>query len=149
MQVHQIMTSDVACCTPETPLREAARMMAQNDCGALPVVESANSMRLAGIITDRDIACRGLLHERSPLDLSVSDCMTPKVQTVSSDADVRDAEKLMQQHQIRRIPVVDGGSECCGMVSQADLALNAEGQEVASVLRDVSQPVRQIPAHQT
>ncbi|MGI8922479.1 MAG: CBS domain-containing protein [Fimbriimonadales bacterium] len=147
MRVDEIMTKDLACCTPKTTLPEAARMMAQNDCGALPVVDTPETMQITGIITDRDIACRGMLQERNPLDLKVSDCMTPTVETIRQHADVRDAERLMKEHQVRRIPVVDADAKCCGIVSQADIALNAPDQETAQVLKEVSQPVRQVPAH--
>ena len=143
MKVKEIMTDAVACCTRDTPLQEAARLMAQNDCGALPVVEDKSSMKLTGIITDRDIVVRCLATGKSPTDAKVGDCMTPRVVSTKPEADLREAERLMEQNQVRRIPVIDDRSKACvGIVSQADIAIRAPEKEVAEVVREVSQPAR-------
>src|SRR5215510_10938928 len=122
MKVREIMTSRLVCATPDTPLRDIARQMAEEDCGEIPIVDTRQSNKLVGVITDRDIVCRVVAHGRNPLELTASDCMSSPVQTVSSDADLEEVCRMMEQYQIRRVPVVDIGGAACGIVSQADVA---------------------------
>src|SRR5215216_4818873 len=122
MNVQAIMTSNPACCIPDTPLPDVARMMVQCDCGAIPVVDNRDSGRLVGIITDRDITCRTVAQGKDPLDLTAQDCMTASVASVTPNDSLQQCEQLMEDRQVRRIPVVDGNGCCCGIVSQADIA---------------------------
>jgi CBS domain-containing protein len=139
MQIRELMTSNPACCTPDTPLQEVARMMTECDCGEIPVVDSRESMRPIGVITDRDITIRAVAQGRNPLEMNASDCMTRPCISVSADASIMDCIHLLEQHQIRRIPVVDQRGSCCGIVSQADVARRID-QHAAEVLKQVSQP---------
>ncbi|HZQ54480.1 MAG TPA: CBS domain-containing protein [Bryobacteraceae bacterium] len=139
MQVRELMTSKPTCCTPDTPLQEVARMMLRCDCGEIPVVDSRESMRPIGAITDRDITIRALAEGRNPLELKASDCMTQPCVTVSENASIVDCIHLLEEHQIRRIPVVDARGRCCGIVSQADVARRID-HHAAEVLKQVSQP---------
>ena len=137
MKVQEIMTSDPACCRPETNLREVACLMAEHDCGEIPVV---NGGKPVGVITDRDIVARAVAQGRNPLELMARDCMSSPVVTVTPDTDVKDCCDTMEQHQIRRVPVVDASGTCCGMVSQADIAQHASARKTAEVVKQVSQP---------
>ena len=139
MQIRELMTRNPACCTPDTPLEEVARMMKQCDCGEIPVVDSRQSMRPIGVITDRDIAIRTIAEGRNPLDLRTFDCMTKPCVTISEDASTMDVIHLLEEHQIRRIPVVDDRGRVSGIVSQADVARKID-QHAAEVLKQVSQP---------
>jgi CBS domain-containing protein len=139
MQVQDIMTQNPACCTKDTSLTDVARMMVDNDCGAIPVVESNNSPRLVGVITDRDIVCRTLADGKDPFQMAAGDCMSEPVETVRADADVGECARLMKEHQIRRVFVTDGG-RCAGVVAQADLAKEASPHETAGVVKEVSEP---------
>jgi CBS domain-containing protein len=139
MQVRELMTSKPACCTPVTSLEEVARMMLRCDCGEIPVVDSRESMRPIGVITDRDITVRALAEGRNPLEMKASDCMTQPCVTVSENASIVDCIHLLEEHQIRRIPVVDARGRCCGIVSQADVARRID-HHAAEVLKQVSQP---------
>jgi len=139
MQIRELMTSNPACCTPDTPLQEVARMMMECDCGEIPVVDSRESMRPIGVITDRDITIRVVAQGRNPLEMKTSDCMTRPCITVSADASIMDCIYLLEKHQIRRVPVVDQRGRCCGIVSQADVARRID-QHAAEVLKQVSQP---------
>lgn len=139
MQVRELMTSKPACCTPDTPLQEVARMMLRCDCGEIPVVDSRESMRPIGAITDRDITVRAIAEGRNPLDMKASDCMTQPCVTVSENASIVDCLHLLEENQIRRIPVVDARGRCCGIVSQADIARRID-HHAAEVLKQVSQP---------
>jgi CBS domain-containing protein len=140
MHVRDIMSKDVACCTPDTSLPDVARLMAQYDCGSLPVVGNHGHKTLIGMITDRDIVCRTIAQNRDPMHLTAGDCMTPQVIAVSPDDDVAAAADRMREYQVRRIPVRDAEGHCCGIVAQADVAKMTPKDTVAAVVRAVSQP---------
>lgn len=137
MQVREIMTAGPACCGPEASLKDAATLMAENDCGGLPVVDERG--RPIGVVTDRDIACRGVAKGRSDT-APVREVMSNPIVTTTPDASVEDCCSTMEENQIRRLPVVDGAGSCCGMVSQADIARHASEHDAAQVVRDVSRP---------
>jgi CBS domain-containing protein len=147
MKVKDIMSNDVAWCTPGTSIHQVARMMVDCDCGAIPVVSDRNSKRPVGIITDRDICCRLIAEGKNPLESTADAAMTHSIECARPDDDLRELEHLMEQKQVRRIPVVDDQGCLCGMVAQADLARNAPEHEVAEVLRDVSKPDYQAAYH--
>src|SRR3989337_1174111 len=107
MNVQEIMTKDPACCTADTGLQEVAKMMVDNDCGCIPIVDNKNSKKPVGIITDRDIATRVVAEGRNPLDLTANDAMTTNVVTVTPQTSVEECCNLMEEHQLRRIAVVD------------------------------------------
>lgn len=138
MQVKEIMAKDVACCTPSTQLRDVAQMMVDCDCGAIPVVESNDSRRPVGVVTDRDICCRAVAKGKNPLEMNASDVMSKNVKTVKPDTDLEECCNVMEHEQIRRIFVVDKDGACCGVVAQADIALHGPEHEVAETVRDVS-----------
>ncbi len=107
MNVKDLMTSDPACCTPDTPLAEVARMMVSHDCGEIPVVAGSSDMRPVGVVTDRDIVIRTLASGINPLDKAARDCMSTPAITVSIDTSLDECCDLMESHQVRRIPVID------------------------------------------
>ena len=138
MNVKEIMTKNPACCTTDSSLQEAAKMMKENDCGCIPVVESEDSKKPVGVITDRDICCRTVAEGKNPLDLTVKDAMTSNVETVKENTSVEDCCNLMEDKQIRRVVVVDDNGDCCGIVAQADIAINAGDNKTAEVVQKVS-----------
>src|SRR5581483_10552042 len=138
MQVREIMSRALVCCWPETPLRDVAQLMVDFDCGEIPVVDH-DARRPLGVVTDRDITCRAVAQGRNPLELSASDCMTSPAVTVTPDMAVEDVCRMMETHKIRRVPVIDQGGSCCGMVAQADLARRVGDQQVGRVVEVVSQ----------
>lgn len=138
MNVQEIMTKDPACCSADEGLQAVAKMMVDNDCGCIPVVENENTMKPIGIVTDRDICCRTVAEGRNPLDLTARDVMTENVVTVTPETSVEDCCNLMEEHQIRRIAVVDDSGACCGIVAQADIAVNADDRKTAEVVQEVS-----------
>ena len=139
MQVKEIMTSDPACCTPDTPLQRVAEMMVEKDCGEIPVVENAASLVPVGVITDRDITCRTVARGLNPLTLTAAECMTTPCITVTPDTSLDDCCRLMEEKQIRRVPVVNTDGACCGIVALADIARHAPKGETAEVVREVSE----------
>ena len=135
----ELMTSNPAFCTPEVSLKNVAKMMCDNNCGEIPVVESQQNRRPVGVITDRDIACRAVAQDRDIVQLKAKDCMTPKPVTVKRDTELDEVVRLMEKHQIRRVPVVDDNGLLCGIVAQADIARKAQ-DKTGEVVREVSQP---------
>jgi CBS domain-containing protein len=140
MQVKDIMTSDPACCTPDSTLQRVAEMMVENDCGEIPVVENIASMRPVGVITDRDITCRTVAKGLNPLTMTVADCMTTPCVTVTPDISLDECCRVLEENQIRRVPVVDAGGACCGIVALADIAKHAGKRGTAEVVKEVSEP---------
>ncbi|MGH7127455.1 MAG: CBS domain-containing protein [Planctomycetaceae bacterium] len=141
MKVKEIMSDHPAVCLPNTPLQEVAQLMLQNDCGAVPVVENLESKKLAGIVTDRDIACRAVAEGKNPLKMTAGDVMSTSCCTVSPEESIEDCVNTLETNQVRRVPVVDDDGACCGVVAQADIALHASEHETAHAVREISQPV--------
>ena len=139
MRISEFMTRDPAWCVPGTTAQEAAVLMRDHDCGAIPVVEDENTLKLVGVITDRDIVMRSLAVGRDPVRLSARDVMSSPVVTLSPEHSVEECGRLLEEHRIRRAPVVDAGGRCCGIVAQADLARRAPERITASVVRHVSE----------
>jgi len=135
MTVEQVMTKDPACCAPDTKLQEVAQMMVENDCGCIPVVEDGEPV---GTITDRDICCRTVAEGKNPLDLTAAEVMTSNVVSVTPDTTIDECCKVMEDHQIRRVLVVDADGACCGIIAQADIAANAPAKDTAEVVQEVS-----------
>jgi CBS domain-containing protein len=142
MKVKHVMTRDPACCTPETTLRAVAEMFIDHDCGAVPVVESHESMKPLGIVTDRDIACRAIAKGANALDLAARDCMTSPCVTIRDDQSLQECIEAMEENRVRRLIVVDEFDRCCGIVSQADVALHAPKRKTAEVVRQISEPTQ-------
>ena len=140
MRVRDIMTENPVYGVRETNLQEVAQMMVEYDCGSIPVVENQNTLRPIGVVTDRDIVCRIVAEGLNPLEMTAADCMSSPVVTVTPETSVEACGQLMEDHQVRRIPVIDQNGSICGMVAQADLALNAPRQVTAEVIQEVSEP---------
>jgi CBS domain-containing protein len=140
MKLKDAMTDNPICCTRNTPLEEVARMMLENDCGAIPVVEDQEKWKPIGIVTDRDMVTRAVADGKNPLDLVAGDIMTSHPVTVQGENDLEDAIRLMEKHRVRRILVVDRSGGCVGIVSQADIARHAPEREIGEVVEELSRP---------
>jgi CBS domain-containing protein len=140
MRAKDIMTADPTVCRPETHLQDVAKLMCDEDCGAIPVVDAQG--KPLGIVTDRDIACRVVAKGRDALQSQARDCMTPDPVCASADASIDDVCDLLEQSQIRRLVIVDEAGRCCGMVSQADVALHASERQAGEVVKEVSRERR-------
>jgi CBS domain-containing protein len=147
MKVRDIMTENPACVTPDDSAQQAAQLMFDNDCGCIPVVEAADSGRVVGVVTDRDIAIRGVARKKGP-NTKTRELMSSDVCCCSPDDDIKVAERIMADRQVRRVVVVDGAGCCCGVLAQADLAFAAErrrdvsDRELARVVERISQPTQ-------
>ena len=146
MEVREVMTANPACCTPDTPLPEVARIMVDKDCGEIPVVENKESRIPIGVVTDRDIVCRTVAKDKNPLQLTAADCMSTSIVTVTPDTPVEECCRIMEEKQIRRVPVVDANGACCGIVALADLAREAKSGVAGDVVKEVSEPSKSTSA---
>jgi CBS domain-containing protein len=140
MEMRDVMTKDPVCCTPDTTIAAAARMMLERDCGAIPVVADLVSRTPVGIVTDRDIVTRVVAHGIDPLGLPVRECMTAPAVTILEDAGLDDCVELLQIGQLRRVIVVDRTGACIGIIAQADIARCASKRETGDLVREVSKP---------
>ena len=131
-----VMTPDPSRCSSNATLDEVAKLMVQNDCGEIPIVDSSD--RPIGVITDRDIVCRAVAEGKNPTGHTVETVMTSPVVTVRADASIEDVVATMERHQIRRVPVVDEGGCCAGIIAQADIAFEAIPSKAAELVREVS-----------
>lgn len=138
MQVSEIMTGSPAFATPDTSLHVIAQMMVENDCGCIPIIEDENTKSPIGMITDRDIVIRTIAENRNPLEMRAEEIMTGGIVTVSPETSVEECCNLMESKQIRRVAVVDADGKLCGMVAQADIAINAPTDKTAEVVQEVS-----------
>lgn len=135
-----VMTMNPSVVTPDTPVQEAARLMQTEDTGVLPVVEGQGVRRPVGVITDRDLAIRVVAEGRT--SATVREVMTPSVRTCKQDDDLKDVMQTMASEQVRRIPIVDDGGNLVGIVSQADIVLEADDKQAEKTIEKISQPAR-------
>jgi CBS domain-containing protein len=136
MKVSEVMTREVQTISPDQPVQEAANFMLSADAGSIPVTDGD---RLIGMITDRDIAVRGIAKGYGPETL-VRELMTDDLVVVRLDEDCEEAANKMSEAQVRRLPVVDEQERLCGIVSLGDLARETDSETAEQALEGVSQP---------
>lgn len=148
MKAKEIMTHDPVVVTPDEPISRAAEVMEQYDVGFVPVVADRETMRLTGLITDRDVAVRHVAADCRN-GCTVGEHMTAKgLEVVHPDTDVRDVLGRMARDQIRRVPVVDEQHRLLGVIAQADLAvkyaLHQPEREIAveETIERISEPAQ-------
>ena len=131
-----VMTTEPSCCTASATLDQVAKLMVQNDCGEIPVVDRAE--KLIGVITDRDIVCRVVADGKNPMAHTAEQYMSQPVISVTAETPLDEIMHTMETHQIRRLPVVDAEGCCVGIIAQADLAWTGREHDVAELVREVS-----------
>jgi CBS domain-containing protein len=132
--IKEVMTRDVRACEPNATVAEAAKVMAQEDVGPVPIVEDG---RLVGIVTDRDIVVRVVAEGRDPNATTVREIASTELVTVSPDDDLDDALNLLAERQVRRLPVVEG-DRLVGIVAQADIARLGKDKKTGEVVEEIS-----------
>ncbi|MGI9179261.1 MAG: CBS domain-containing protein [Longimicrobiaceae bacterium] len=146
VRVSEIMTENPETVTPDTTLAEVAKKMRDLDVGIIPVVESQESRRLKGVVTDRDIAIRAVAEGKDANSTKVSDVMTGEVETCNKNDTMRDVLEVMEREQVRRVPITDREGRLVGIVAQADVAVDFAQRQpdrkrrVARTLGQISQP---------
>lgn len=134
--VREMMSGDPESIDADATVQDAARIMQDLNVGSVPVLAGG---RVAGIVTDRDIALRVIAENRSPAKVPVREIATADPLTVSPDTDMNAAAELMARHQVRRLPVVDNG-KLVGMLSLGDVSVEGDAREAGRALKDISVP---------
>jgi CBS domain-containing protein len=147
MKIREIMTPDPVCCIPEDNAQKVATMLRDQDIGSMPVVLDQSSRKLVGVITDRDLCCKVVAGGFDPATTKIDRIFTLDPVSCRDGENVTLCEQLMQEHQVRRIPVVDGQGRCIGMVSQADLALHEKPDKVSRTVAEISKPAPGAPSY--
>jgi CBS domain-containing protein len=140
-KISEVMTKNPACCLRTDSAFDAAQWMKKRNVGSIPVVESEQSRKLIGIVTDRDLALKVVAAGRDAKSTNVAEIMSSKIITCFVDDDTQKAVDEMAKHQLRRIPVVDKDYKILGIVSQADVATRVnQPEETGKMVKDISQP---------
>jgi CBS domain-containing protein len=134
--IQEVMTSNPTTVEAGGTVVEAAKIMKQEDVGIVPIVEGD---RLVGTVTDRDIAVRIVAEGKDPQSTSVGEIASTDLVTVDPQHDLDEALRLMASHQVRRLPVVEGG-RLVGIVAQADVAREADDKKTGDLVENISQP---------
>lgn len=146
MKARELMTPDPALVTPSDSLQRVSQLMLEHDCGCLPVVSAADQRSVVGVVTDRDIAVRGVAEGRPP-STPIGEIMTPNPDCCRADDDLEQVERVMSDRQVRRVVIVDGAGECVGIIAQADLARASRRmqepspRQMVDVLESISRPI--------
>lgn len=136
-KISEVMSTDVQTVGPEATIEEAAQEMREGDFGLVPVAEDGS---LLGVITDRDIAIRAVAEGLDP-DTPVQEIMSEGVVCANEDDSIEEAARIMSEHQIRRLPIVDAEQQLVGIVSLGDFAVESSDIEpVVEALSDISHP---------
>ncbi|PYE88223.1 CBS domain-containing protein [Phyllobacterium leguminum] len=136
MKVGNCMTRDVKIASPDQPIRDVAKIMNKLDAGVMPV---GDNDRLVGMITDRDIAVRGVALGKGP-DTKVRDVMSPEVKYCFDDEEIEDVLENMGDLRVRRLPVLNREKRLVGIVSLGDLSRNGDKMEAGDALSSISKP---------
>jgi CBS domain-containing protein len=131
MRVKDVMTDDVKCCSLETNLAAAAKIMWEGDCGAIPVTDGGN--KVIGVITDRDICIAGATRSRTEGEIPVQDVISHTVYSCLPEDDVRAALETMRSQRVRRLPVVAKDGSLAGIISIHDIAVQARSGKGSAV----------------
>lgn len=134
-QIRDLMTQNPTTCEPSTTAVDAARVMASEDVGPVPIVDGG---RLVGIVTDRDLVVRILAEGKDPNATTIGEIASSDLVTVQPDTDLQEAERLMADSQVRRLPVVEG-DRLVGIVAQADIARVLDEERTGEVVQQISQ----------
>ena len=140
MEIREIMTRDVEVVAPNASLQTAAQRMKELNVGSLPVCDG---QRLLGMVTDRDITIRATASGKNPNQTPVSDTMSSGITYCFEDQPVSEAAQVMEEKQIRRLPILNRQKKLVGIVSLGDLAVDGNSKEMAGeAITEISQPAR-------
>ena len=135
MLIKDVMTKAPACCHPHDKLDAVAQLMVEHDCGEIPICDGT---RLVGVITDRDITCRGVAAGLDPTLVPVRELMTHAVRTVLPEDRIEAAMELMEESHVRRLPVVDWNGRVVGIVSATDLVAALPSARSAELVKTIT-----------
>jgi CBS domain-containing protein len=135
MKVREAMHQGAQWVSPDTSIRELARLMREHDIGSVPIGEND---RLVGMVTDRDIVCRGVADGKNLDNLKARDVMSEGIFYCREDADLQEAVRLMEEKQIRRLPVIDQNKRMVGILALGDISHAGPRNLSGEVLQAVS-----------
>jgi CBS domain-containing protein len=138
MKCSEVMTENPVCCLPDDPVSQVAQVMRREHVGPLPVVSDERTRELIGIVTDWDLAIKVVAEARDLNHTTVADVMTHTIVVCREDDDLSSALAAMEEHQIRRVPVIDQGGRIVGIISQSDLAIGMNWPPQAARVLEIS-----------
>jgi CBS domain-containing protein len=139
-QCNEVMTKNPVCCLPNDTAAKVAHLMKQENVGSIPVIENAVTMKLIGIVTDRDLTMKVVAEGLDSKTTKAETVMTCDVVTCLAEDDVQKALDAMAKHQLRRIPVVDQDNQVVGIIAQADVATRVnQPEKTAEMVKEISQ----------
>lgn len=137
---NEVMTKNPVCCLPDDTVSKVAQLMKSKDIGPVPIVESEQTKKLLGIVTDRDLALKIVADGRDPKTTKAKEVMTRQVVTCHAEDDLQTALDSMSGRKLRRIPVVDNNNEIVGIIAQADVATRAnQPEKTGEMVKKISQ----------
>lgn len=142
MKIKDAMSQNPVCCLPSDNAQAVARIMCEQNVGLVPVVSDHQSKQLVGVITDRDLCCNIVARGLDPKSTPIQNYVTQHTFTCRDGENIEKCERLMQEHQVRRVPVVDGNNCVIGIVAQADLALKQKPDRLWKTIAEISKPPR-------
>ena len=142
MKVREVMSQNPACCTPTDSAQIVAGIMRDRNVGAVPVIADQQSRMLIGMITYRDFCCSVVADGLDPKKTTIEKFISMNPISCRDGENIEKCERLMQDHQVRRIPVVDSDGKVIGIVSQADLALHDKPERVSKTVAEISKSDR-------
>jgi CBS domain-containing protein len=134
--IREVMTANPSTIEADGFVIEAAKIMKAEDAGVVPVTENG---RLIGMVTDRDIAIRVVAEGKDPQSTSVREVASTDLVTIDPQQDLDEALRLMAQHQVRRLPVIEEDGRLVGVVAQADVAREGDDTKTGQVVQEISQ----------
>ena len=134
--IREVMTANPSSVEPATPVAQVAQLMQQENVGSVPIVEGG---KLVGTITDRDITIRIVAEGKDPQSTTVGEVASRDLVTVDPQQNLDEALRLMAQHQVRRLPVVEEDGRLVGIVAQADVATEASPEQAGQTVEQISQ----------
>jgi CBS domain-containing protein len=138
MKIREAMSPNPICCLPTDSAQRVARTMCDHNVGSIPVVLDQDSRKLVGVITDRDLCCSVIANGLDPKSVTIEKFMTLNPVTCREGENLENCERLMQEHQIRRMPIVDADDHVIGILAQADLALKDNPERVSKTVAEIS-----------
>jgi len=142
MKIREIMSRDPACCLLTDSAQTVARILCDRNVGSMPVVADQQSRKLVGMITDRDLCCTVVAQGMDPEATPIAKLFALAPLSCRDGENIETCERLMQEHQVRRIPIVDAEDRVIGIVSQADLALRDKPERVWKTVAEISKASR-------
>jgi CBS domain-containing protein len=140
MKVREVMSSNPVCCLPTDTAEKVAKTLREHDIGSIPVVVDQQTRRLIGMITDRDLCCAVVAGGLDPKRTAIEKFVTTNPVSCRDGENMEHCEQAMREHQVRRIPVVDGEGAVIGIVAQADLVLKETPERASKTVAAISKP---------